>query len=112
RILEHITPLPASRRPLRDSLDRVLAEDVSSPIDLPAWDNSAMDGYAARAADIERGKVTLAVVETVAAGQFPKKSIGPGEVTRISGWPAIRRTASASGCPPRGGRTFSSRPRG
>ncbi|PYO75332.1 MAG: hypothetical protein DMD67_11830, partial [Gemmatimonadetes bacterium] len=83
RILEHITPLPASRRPLRDSLDRVLAEDVSSPIDLPAWDNSAMDGYAARAADIERGKVTLAVVETVAAGQFPKKSIGPGEVTRI-----------------------------
>ena len=83
RILEHITPLPASRRPLRDSLDRVLAEDVSSPIDLPAWDNSAMDGYAARAADIAPGKVTLAVVETVAAGQFPKKSIGPGEVTRI-----------------------------
>ena len=83
RILEHVTPLPAARRPLREALDRVLAEDVSSPIDLPGWDNSAMDGYAARAADIERGKTTLAVIETVAAGQFPTKPIGPGEVTRI-----------------------------
>ncbi len=83
RILEHATPLPAARRPLREALDRVLAEDVSSPIDLPGWDNSAMDGYAARAADIERGKITLAVIETVAAGQFPTKPIGPGEVTRI-----------------------------
>src|SRR5437870_13864667 len=42
-----------------------------------------MDGYAARAADIAPGKVTLAVVETVAAGQFPTRSIGPGQVTRI-----------------------------
>ena len=83
RIVEHVAPLPAARRPLREALDRVLAEDVSSPIDLPAWDNSAMDGYAARAADIERGRITLPVIETVAAGQFPTKPIGPGEVTRI-----------------------------
>jgi molybdopterin molybdotransferase len=86
-ILEHIAPLPTARRPLREALDRVLAEDVTSPIDLPAWDNSAMDGYAARAADIERAgpdhKVTLAVIEAVAAGQFPTKPIGPGQVTRI-----------------------------
>jgi molybdopterin molybdotransferase len=86
-ILEHIAPLPAARRPLREALDRVLAEDVPSPIDLPAWDNSAMDGYAARAADIERAgpdhKITLAVIEAVAAGQFPTKPIGPGLVTRI-----------------------------
>lgn len=83
RIVEYVAPLPAARRPLREALDRVLAEDVSSPLDLPAWDNSAMDGYAARAADIERGKTTLAVIETVAAGQFPTKPLGPGEVTRI-----------------------------
>ena len=86
-ILEHIAPLAAARRPLREALDRVLAEDVTSPIDLPAWDNSAMDGYAARAADVERAgpqtKVTLAVVETVPAGRFPSKPIGPGQVTRI-----------------------------
>jgi len=49
-ILEHVAPLPAARRPLREALDLVLAEDVASPIDLPGWDNSAMDGYAARAA--------------------------------------------------------------
>src|SRR6266853_241567 len=74
-ILEHIAPLPAARRPLREALDRILAEDVRSPIDLPAWDNSAMDGYAARAVDVESAApdhtVALAVIETVAAGQFP-----------------------------------------
>src|SRR5437667_71326 len=81
-ILEHIAPLPAARRPLRETLDRVLAEDVKSPIDLPAWDNSAMDGYAARAVDVESAapdhKAALAVIEAVAAGQFPPKRIGPG----------------------------------
>jgi len=86
-ILQHVAPLPAARRPLREALDRVLAEDVASPIDLPGWDNSAMDGYAARAADVERAapdrKITLAVIEAVAAGQFPTKPIGPGQVTRI-----------------------------
>jgi molybdopterin molybdotransferase len=86
-ILEHVAPLPASRRPLREVLDQVLAEAVTSPIDLPAWDNSAMDGYAARAADVEPArperKVTLEIVETVPAGRFPTKPIGPGQVTRI-----------------------------
>src|SRR5205809_915450 len=83
-ILEHIAPLPAARRPLRETLDRVLAEDVKSPIDLPAWDNSAMDGYAARAVDVESAApdhaVALAVIEAVAAGQFPTKPIGPGQL--------------------------------
>src|SRR3989475_1942887 len=86
-ILEHIAPLPGARRPLREALDRVLAEDGTSPIDLPAWDNSAMDGYAARAADVASAdpdhKVTRAVVEAGPAGQFPTKPIGPGQVTRI-----------------------------
>src|SRR2546427_12981196 len=81
-ILEHIAPLPAARRPLRETLDRVLAEDVKSPIDLPAWDNSAMDGYAARAVDVESAApdhaVALAGIEAVAAGQVPTKPIGSG----------------------------------
>ena len=86
-ILEHIAPLPAVRRSLREALDLVLAEPVASPIDLPPWDNSAMDGYAARGGDVagaspER-KVVLAVVESVAAGQFPARPIGPGQATRI-----------------------------
>jgi molybdopterin molybdotransferase len=86
-ILDHVTALPAERRALREALDLVLAEDVASPIDLPAWDNSAMDGYATRAADVEDAspgrKVSLAVIESVAAGQFPARPIGPGQATRI-----------------------------
>lgn len=86
-ILEHVAALPAERRPLREALDLVLAEDVASPIDLPAWNNSAMDGYAARAVDVEGAgparKVTLAVIESVAAGQFPARPIGPGQATRV-----------------------------
>jgi len=86
-ILEYVAPLSPVRRPLREALDLVLAEDVASPIDLPPWDNSAMDGYAARAADVEGAsagrKVVLAVIESVAAGQFPARPIGPGQATRI-----------------------------
>ncbi|HLB81967.1 MAG TPA: gephyrin-like molybdotransferase Glp [Gemmatimonadales bacterium] len=86
-ILEHVAPLPVVRQPLREALDLVLAEDVASPLDLPPWDNSAMDGYAARAADVEGAsaerKVVLAVIESIAAGQFPQRSIGPGQATRI-----------------------------
>ena len=82
-ILEHVRPLPAERRPLREVLDQVLAEDVASPIDLPPWDNSAMDGYAARAADLTAPGVELRVIESVAAGQFSTKPVGAGEATRI-----------------------------
>lgn len=81
-ILGHINPLPPERRPLRAALDAVLAESVTSPIDLPPWDNSAMDGYAARAADVQDG-ATLGVVESIAAGQFPSRAVGSGEATRI-----------------------------
>jgi len=86
-ILEHVTPREPVRQPLREALDLVLAEDVASPIDLPPWDNSAMDGYATRAADVAGAsrdqKIVLAVVESVAAGQFPARPIAPGQATRI-----------------------------
>src|SRR5256885_1981461 len=86
-ILGRVAPLSPVRRSLREALDLVLAEDVASPIDLPPWDNSAMDGYATRAADVEGAsagrKVVLAVIESVAAGQFPARPIGPGQATRI-----------------------------
>src|SRR2546425_10968596 len=86
-ILGHVAPLRAERRALKEALDLVLAEEVRSPIDLPAADSSAMDGYAARAADVAdagRGSsVTLTVIESVPAGRFPTKTVGPGEATRI-----------------------------
>src|SRR5207237_7475673 len=86
-ILEHVAPLPAVRRPLREALDLVLAEDVASPIDLPPWDNSAMDGYAARAVDVEGAgpdrAVVLAVIGSVAAGPVPQPPLGPGQAARL-----------------------------
>jgi molybdopterin molybdotransferase len=52
RILDEVRRQPALRVPLDDALDSVLAEDVVSPLDIPAWTNSAMDGYAARGQDV------------------------------------------------------------
>lgn len=82
-IISHVQPLAPVRRPLREALDAVLAEDVTSPIDLPPWDNSAMDGYAVRSADLTAGDTDLEVIETVPAGQFPGKTVGPRQAIRI-----------------------------
>jgi len=81
-IVSLVRPLDLERLPLREALDLVLAEEVVSPVDLPAWDNSAMDGYACRAADARAGAV-LRVIETIAAGQFPTHPLNAGEATRI-----------------------------
>jgi molybdopterin molybdotransferase len=83
-IISHVRPLPAEHRQLREALDAVLAEDVTSPIDLPPWDNSAMDGYAVRSEDLSgTGETELVVVDTVPAGQFPSTAIGAAQATRI-----------------------------
>ncbi len=87
RILAEVRPQPPLRVPLDDALDSVLAEDVVSPLDIPAWNNSAMDGYAARGSDVRGASPTapvrLRVVEQVPAGQFPTRKLGPGESARI-----------------------------
>ncbi|HEU4680561.1 MAG TPA: gephyrin-like molybdotransferase Glp [Gemmatimonadales bacterium] len=87
RILADVRRQPALRMPLDDALGGVLAEDVVSPIDIPAWTNSAMDGYAARGEDVrgatESKPVRLRVVEHLPAGRFPTRTIGPGECARI-----------------------------
>ena len=87
RILADIRPLGAERVPLRNALGRVLAEDVRSPIEHPPWDNSSMDGYAVRAADVGGASrdtpVVLRVLETVRAGQRPAHRVESGMATRI-----------------------------
>ncbi len=86
-ILEHVSRQPSLRVPLDDALDSVLAQDVASPLDLPAWTNSAMDGYAVRAADIRGARrdapVRLRVVDAIPAGHFPARRLGAGEAARI-----------------------------
>lgn len=85
--LADVRPLPTERVALLDALGRVLGEDVAAPLMLPPWDNSAMDGYAVRAADIESASaaapVTLAVLETIAAGAFPSLAVESGAAIRI-----------------------------
>jgi len=72
-----------------EALGRVLAAEVKSSIDIPRWDNSAMDGWAVRKADLlgaegpGGAEVVLTVVEEVAAGGFPTKTIGAGECMRV-----------------------------
>ncbi len=83
RVMEEVRPMPAERVSLDRALGRVLAEEVASPLDIPGWDNSAMDGYAVRAADVADPPVVLAVLETVAAGSVPTRRVGPGTCARI-----------------------------
>lgn len=72
---------------LTDALGRVLAEGVVSPVHQPPWDNSAMDGYAARTADVQGASVErpvrLVVVDDIPAGGFPSRSLEPGEAAKI-----------------------------
>lgn len=91
--LDLVEPLPVVERDLDGALGRVLAADVVSLLDSPAWDASAMDGYAVRSADVEGATagapVTLRVVADVPAGpsggvpgvEGPR--VGPGEAARI-----------------------------
>ncbi len=87
RILADVRRQPALRVPLDDALDSVLAEDIVSPLDIPAWTNSAMDGYAVRGPDVRGASqatpVRLRVIEELPAGRFPSRAIGPGESARI-----------------------------
>jgi molybdopterin molybdotransferase len=73
---------------LSDALGRVLAEPVTSTTALPPWDNSAMDGYAVRAADTARATdaepVRLEVVGEVRAGSAPDVAVPRGGAVRIA----------------------------
>ncbi|MEU7937290.1 molybdotransferase-like divisome protein Glp [Microbispora bryophytorum] len=82
-ILAAVRPLAPLEVEIEAALGAVLAEDVASPVPLPPFDNSAMDGYAVRAEDVAAAPVTLPVIGDVAAGDGGLNAIGPGLVTRI-----------------------------
>ena len=86
-VLERIARLESGPVSLLESLGCVLAADIVSDIDVAPFDNSAMDGYAVRAADTsgatEDAPVVLRVVDHIAAGSMPQADVGPGEAARI-----------------------------
>lgn len=79
-IYSSIPPINAEPRPLNDSLGMVLAEPVYSPVDMPPFHQSAMDGYALRFQDASH---PLRIVGEVQAGVAPRASTEPGTAMRI-----------------------------
>lgn len=87
RILGHFSQLAPADVPLLDAIGLVLASDLIAGLDVPPHDNSAMDGYAVRAADVgnahESEPVPLPVKATVAAGDAPGATVAPASAVRI-----------------------------
>jgi molybdopterin molybdotransferase len=72
------------RLPVRAALGRVLAKDIVSPINVPSHDNSAMDGYAVRGADLRAdGPVSLTEIGAAFAGHEFGAPVGPGQCVRV-----------------------------
>ena len=85
RVLAAVAPVTDSERlPIRQALGRVLAGDVSSTINVPAHDNSAMDGYALRSADLpDAAPLELRLIGAALAGRPFDGRVGSGECVRI-----------------------------
>ena len=134
RCLAAVAPPAPVRVPLLDALGLLLAEDVVSPLVLPPFDNSAMDGFAVRAAELagvtDAAPRELPVAGEVAAGAGEPRALEPGTAVRImtgapvppgadavvpvewtGGWTDGRRTAGASWCTARRSPGSSSAPR-
>ena len=86
-ILEEVAPLPAETVALTDAYGRTTAVDLSSDIDVSPFDNSAMDGFAFRAADVadasEESPARLQIVAHIAAGDWYGEEVQPGQCVRI-----------------------------
>jgi len=98
-VLRHCAPLAARRVALDDALGLVMAEDVRTPIPLPPFDNSAMDGYALRARDSARATARrparLRIAGTIHAGERAPRALRVGEAMAIMTGAALPRGADA-----------------
>ncbi|TAK71491.1 MAG: molybdopterin molybdenumtransferase MoeA [Dehalococcoidia bacterium] len=87
RILAFFSVLEPEEKPILDALGQVVAGDIASGMDIPPYDNTAMDGYAVRAADTAgasaEAPVTLRVIGELAAGYLFDGSVEPGTAVRI-----------------------------
>lgn len=82
-VLAAMKPLERVRSSLEDALGLVVAKEVTAPHDIPPFKNSAMDGYAVRAADLNQLPVTLQVQEDVPAGSVAIGALRPGLAIKI-----------------------------
>lgn len=86
-VLEAVAPLPPYEQPLLEAVGLPICEDITAAIDLPTFDNSAMDGYACRLLDLEGASrdapVRLPVVGESAAGQSKAYGLAPGQAVKI-----------------------------
>ncbi|PRH77043.1 molybdopterin molybdenumtransferase MoeA [Streptomyces solincola] len=86
-VLQSVHPLDPIELPLPEAQGCVLVEDVMVPVSLPPFDNSSMDGYAVRVADVtgatEEYPAVLSVIGDVAAGSAGLPTVGPGQAARI-----------------------------
>jgi len=83
RVLADVPRLPTVSVDLADAWGRTLGEDLVAKIDVPRWDNSAMDGYAVRAADTAEGEVALRIVEVIGAGAVATRAVEKGTAIAI-----------------------------
>lgn len=79
-VLNSARQLNAEHVEFKSALNRILAENVYSDMDIPPFNKSAMDGFACRRADLNN---ELTVVETIPAGYVPQKAVGPKQCSKI-----------------------------
>jgi molybdopterin molybdotransferase len=84
-IVERVVPVAERETvPLREAAGRVLAENIIAPVHVPPFDNSAVDGYAVRADDLDAARETsLTIIDRVAAGHAATHALAAGEAIRI-----------------------------
>jgi molybdopterin molybdotransferase len=84
-IAERVTPVDGRETvSLREAIGRVLAQDVIAPVNVPPFDNSAVDGFAVRGDDLDPGaEKRFAIIDRVAAGHAATQAAGAGEAIRI-----------------------------
>jgi molybdopterin molybdotransferase len=86
-VLSSVSTMGTETRPILDCLGAVLGEDVSADIDIPPFDNSAMDGFAVRSSDTREAsataRISLRVIADLPAGHAPPDRVEAGEAVRI-----------------------------